>query len=554
MMLGMGGHVFVVPGRLESLRCDDVLVSTDAGGDVGESWWPVLGWSEEEGRTRRNQYGPFDVDTRVRLAEEGDLDDGVPRTWLADVGGYAGKPVEWLLDGVREALTAAAEHDAQPLGPERRIALPIMGVSGGGYDQQRGEVIHGLLEQAQRTAEEHDVDVVLVARKLSDYSACQSLRQSDHDFPLAGEREAKAEQLAGLAEAGALAIFMGAGIGVAAGLPSWATLIDDLAERLDVDPQGLDRLDPLDAAEYLRRAAAGPADVPARQSARELGCLVGEVIGHPTRYALSHAFLAALDVEQALTTNFDQLYEIAAEAIRGKEPLVVLPDSHPADFAVRGRRRPWLLKLHGDVDAPERIVLDRRSFVTYDARRRPLGGVLQSALLTRHLLVVGASMTDDNVVRLVHEVAELTGERRDPFGTVLSVRTDPVRQGLWKPEFDFVDLGGETDDDAMAARELEIFLDRVALLAAPRSAHLLDPRYRELLKSDEERDLADQLREAVFRLGNVRGDKSAACGWDDVAAALGGFGATSTAEAPGWRGRVARANRRPAHHPRAARP
>jgi hypothetical protein len=365
-----------------------------------------------------------------------------------------------------------------------------------------------------------------VAKNLADYSACQSLRQSDHDRPLADAYEAKAQQLADLAKAGALAIFMGAGIGMAAGLPSWDDLLGELAERLDVDPHGLDQLGPLDAAEYLRRAAARNTHGSAADSARELGHLVRDVIGHPTRYALGHAFLAALDVEQALTTNFDQLYEIAAAAIRGKEPLVVLPESHPAQIAARGVRRPWLLKLHGDVDRPERIVLDRRSFVTYDARRRPLGGVLQAALLTKHLLVVGASMTDDNVIRLVHEVAELTEDHRGPapFGTVLSVRTDPLRLHLWEPEFDFVDLGADTDDDAVAARELEIFLDRVALLAAPRSAHLLDPRYRELLKTDEERELADELRDVVARVEAVRGAESA-CGWDDVAAALEGFGA-----------------------------
>jgi hypothetical protein len=524
----MGGHVFVVPGRLESLRCDDVFVSTDAGGDVGESWWPVFGWSEDEGQRKRRSFGSFPEGTRVLLAEEGDRGAGGPRRWLADVGAFAGKEVGWLLDGVREALTAAAEHEAEPLGPKRRIALPIMGVAGGGYDQQRGAVIHGLLEETQRVAEKHDVDVVLVARNLSDYSACQSLRQRDHDFPLADDHEPKAKQLAHLAQAGALAVFMGAGIGMAAGLPSWDDLLAELAERLDVDPEGLNQLGPLDAAEYLRRAAAKRADGSAVESARALGCLVGEVIGHPKKYALSHAFLAALDVEQALTTNFDQLYEIAAESIRGKEPLVVLPDSHPAEPAARGKRRPWLLKLHGDVDEPERIVLDRRSFVTYDARRRPLGGVLQAALLTRHLLVVGASMTDDNVIRLVHEVAELTEDRRtpSPFGTVLSVRTDPLRLHLWEPEFDFVDLGRDTDDDAVAARELEIFLDRVALLAAPRSAHLLDPRYRELLRNDEERELADRLREAVAQLGRIRNGDDAARGWDDVAAALEGFGAT----------------------------
>ena len=523
----MGGHVFVVPGRLESLRCDDVLVSTDARGDVGESWWPVFGWSPEEGRQKRRSFGTFPEGTRVRLAEDGDRDAGEPRRWLADVGGYAGKEVDWLLDGVREALTAAAESEAEPLGPKRRIALPIMGVAGGGYDRQRGAVIHGLLEEAERIAEKHDVDVVLVARNPSDYSACQALRQSDHDRPLADhQREAKAAQLAALAQAGALATFMGAGMGMAAGLPSWEDLLAELARRLQVDPAGLGDLGPLDAAEYLRRAAARQADGSAADSAQALGCLVGEVIGHPTRYALSHALLAALDSEQALTTNFDQLYEIAVEAIRGKDPLVVLPDNHPAEFATRGKGSPWLLKLHGDVDRPERIVLDRRSFVTYDSRRRPLGGVLQAALLTKHLLVVGASMTDDNVIRLVHEVADLTESYREPapFGTVLSVRTDPLRLHLWEPEFDFVDLGAHTDDDALAARELEVFLDRVALLAAPRSAHLLDPRYRELLKTPEERELADELRDVLARVQAVRGGESAN-GWDDVAAALGGFGA-----------------------------
>ncbi len=104
------------------------------------------------------------------------------------------------------------------------------------------------------------------------------------------------------------------------------------------------------------------------------------------------------------------------------------------------------------------------------------------------------------------------------------MRPDPLRLNLWEPEFYIVDLGAATDDDAVAARALEIFLDREARRAAPRSAHLLDPRFREQLRTDEERELAVELRDVVARVEAVRGD--GVSGWDDVAAALQGFGAT----------------------------
>ena len=60
----------------------------------------------------------------------------------------------------------------------------------------------------------------------------------------------------------------------------------------------------------------------------------------------------------------------------------------------------WILKLHGDVDHVKQIVLTRRHMVRYDAANRPSAAVLQSLLLTKRLLAVGVSMTDDNVIRL----------------------------------------------------------------------------------------------------------------------------------------------------------
>jgi hypothetical protein len=432
------------------------------------------------------------------------------------------------LDGVREALAVVAQNGRAALvdGRPRRVAMPIMGVGRGGFDGRRGAVIHGLMDEAQRAADTFGIDVVLVAANSSDYSACQVLRAERHGRVLNPDDERTAADLAGRARAGQLAIFMGAGTGIAAGLPSWGELLSRLAERLDVkDGEALAALGPLDAAELLRRQAQKQPSEAGVENV--LGAHVAEVVGEPSRYALTHAFLAALNADQVITTNFDRLYELAVREVRGPRPLVVLPDSDPADLVGQRDRRSWLLKLHGDIGDPESIVLDRRSFVRYDATRRPLGGVLQTTLLTRHLLVVGASMTDDNLIRLIHEVAALAerSNRTPVLGTVLSLREEPLRADLWRPEFEFLDLSHGSDDIHAAARQLEIFLDRVALLATPRSAHLLDPRYRELLKTDEEKELAIRVGEMAAGVSRLSSSVGSGAGWREIAEALTAWGA-----------------------------
>jgi hypothetical protein len=521
--------VFVVPGTLQSLLWNDVLVSSDNRGEVGRTFWPVFGWSEAEGPRRRASVGSYEPGSRVFLAKADASADKGPRRWVVNVGAYPGAPVPWLLDGVREALAAVAQDGRGALvdGRPRRVAMPIMGVGRGGFDGQRGAVIHGLLDEAQRAADRLGLDVVLVAANPSDYSACQALREERHGRVLNPDDERTAAELAARARAGQLAIFMGAGTGIAAGLPSWSELLRRLAERLGVkDGEALSALGPLDAAELLRREAQKQS-TEERGAENVLGAHVAEVIGTPSRYALPHAFLAALNADQVITTNFDRLYELAVREVRGPQPLVVLPDSDPADLVSQRDRRSWLLKLHGDIGDPESIVLDRRSFVRYDAWRRPLGGVLQTTLLTRHLLVVGASMTDDNVIRLIHEVAELAEKRKRPpvLGTVLSLRGDPLRADLWRPEFEFLDLSHGSDVIDAAARQLEIFLDRVALLAAPRSAHLLDPRYRELLKTEEEKELAVRVSEVAAGILRLSSSAESSRGWREIAEALTAWGA-----------------------------
>ncbi|NED68449.1 SIR2 family protein, partial [Streptomyces sp. SID10244] len=143
---------------------------------------------------------------------------------------------------------------------------------------------------------------------------------------------------------------------------------------------------------------------------------VSEIIGKRQKVSLAHALLAGMGCREAVTTNYDDLYGVAVEATRRPRPKV-LP------WQVVDEGRPWLLKLHGDIDRSASIVLTRRDFVLFDAKSRPAGSLLQALLLTKHVLIVGASLADDNVIRLAMEVDEyLTqSEDRSEQGTFIDV-------------------------------------------------------------------------------------------------------------------------------------
>jgi hypothetical protein len=182
---------------------------------------------------------------------------------------------------------------------------------------------------------------------------------------------------------------------------------------------------------------------------------------------------------------------------------------------------PWILKLHGDVEVPESIVLTRRQFVSFDAQTRPAGALLQTLLMTRHVLFVGASLTDDNVVRLAYEVERyrshygLTGE----VGTLLDVDDDQVRQQLWQGQLTWLSMSGSTITER--SRTLEVFLDAVAAHASDDASWLLDERFRGLLGADQELVRAAR---ALYRRVAGSGPE-----WQGLADALRSFGAASGA-------------------------
>lgn len=458
------GHVFLAHSRLESVVHDAAIVPTDQHFRVRPYWRAVIGVPVQRSRPR---------EWPTAFARSA----GTAPVWFIDVGDTATGGTDRLTSRTVDVIEAIISSGIAP-GQGRtklRIAMPVLSIAGGGMASQQGDVIAALLETLGHAAQELDTDIVLVTPEASVFSAAQHVRRELNPWPLTNKLLSKARQLGELAAQGHLALFLGAGLSVPAGLPTWTSLLETLAADGGLSASDLQHLPALDQAQLL--SIRMPAT---------LGAQVAKITAQAKRPSLGHALLAGLGCDEVVTTNYDRLYEQAVEA-SGRPVTSVMPwrDATPG--------HPWILKMHGDVARPDSIVLTRRHFVRYDAATRPAGSMLQALLLTRHLLFVGASLNDDNVSRLAHEVDEFRRAHghTSPFGTFLDVDGTPARQELWSDQLRWISLPGRTLEDR--ARMMEAFLDAVAAHATTNAPWLLDERFSGLL-SDEGRSLVQEAR------------------------------------------------------------
>lgn len=386
------------------------------------------------------------------------------------------------------STTALGHHT---LTPRYLLALPLLGTGFAGARRYSGHLVREILPVLYGFANDFNVDIALASIEPSQFAVIQAERRRFHKIQsqvwskLSPELKEKADYLAEFAHREQLTLFLGAGVSIGAGLPSWGGLLRKLAVRAGMTPRectAAAAIPFLDQALLLAKRLGGTS---------HLADLIVEECKSPV-FGITHALLAryssphlSLPVDQIVTTNYDVLFE---EAVRATgEQIATLP----YQAANHQGSKKWILKMHGCVNHPRDIVLTREDFLRYEAKRAALAGIVQALLITKHMLFVGFSLQDENFHRIVDAVRRAVEDNHKgrPFGTALFLLNEEFLGELWGADLDLVSMHSlplgqapASADWSESGRRLEIFLDYLGSVALHNSHFLLDDKFEGCLQ------------------------------------------------------------------------
>lgn len=426
-------HVFVCNSSVCDLACDAFLCPASIGpgtfsGFIWRRWlrqtkvkntrlWRKITMGEHPDRVEFDMHPKYD---RVAVIKNWPHDCTEPLILPTEISmnfflsqgleGFApDEHIKGLMESVRHFLFTAydlvKDKPVQNNRERHLFALPIVGTGFGGAADLTGEIVRNLLNVLDKFVAEHKVDCVIVAADEATYAHAQTVRDAPTSI-LSLHMSDAATDLAKLAASGHLSLFLGAGTSIASGLPSWIGLLNAIEDNFTPSGATNERCigkncswEPLKMADELEQLAEL---LPDRYGIRlplktRVSNFIEEMQCQPS---LVLALLLSLPSKSIMTTNYDRLIETAYQnrniAENNEAKLSILPHN-PKPGA-----KEWLLKMHGCVSHPDKIVLSGKDY----SQRKILGGIVQSNLLTTHLLFCGFSLTDPNYLKIIQEVRD----------------------------------------------------------------------------------------------------------------------------------------------------
>jgi hypothetical protein len=194
------------------------------------------------------------------------------------------------------------------------------------------------------------------------------------------------------------AIFAGAGLSIPAGLVNWKELLRDVANDIGLDVDKEDDL--ITVAQF---------HVNERGGRHRINQTLIQEFATRSKLTDNHELLASLPIKTYWTTNYDSLIEDSLKA-HGKTPDVKTTVENLATTVPR--RDAVVYKMHGDASQPDKAVVTKDDYESYESRRHLFSTALQGDLVSKTFLFMGFSFNDPNLNYILSRIRLLLGENR----------------------------------------------------------------------------------------------------------------------------------------------
>lgn len=160
-----------------------------------------------------------------------------------------------------------------------------------------------------------------------------------------------------------------------------------------------------------------------------------------------HMQLLTLPWKNVYTTNYDTLLERAASSLseQGRRIYSIIRN----DEAIGMETPPFLMKLHGDINDPQSIIITEEDYRTYSAKHQAMINHVRNAIMMDTMVLIGFSGNDPNFLQWLGWVRDaLKNNQRKVYLLSVDSMSAAAKTTFEKKNVIIVDLNGVTGKDS----------------------------------------------------------------------------------------------------------